>query len=297
MANVTQFAEDRVVPPASDFKSFTLEPLSGALGADISDIDLATVGDNAAAELRAALNQHLVLFFSDQSITSEQQLALAARFGTVIDHPFVTSLADHPGIIEIVKEAGEEHNWGGGWHADMTFTPEPPLGAVLCAREVPPWGGDTLFANLQLAYDALSGGMKDMLDGMTALHYSGEAEVYSKNYESMHLREDVTEEFSEHPVVRTHPETGRKGLFVNRVFTRRFAGMTRAESQPILDFLHDHSERPEFTCRFRWRNDAVAIWDNRAVMHNALSDYHPGRMGQGYRRCLHRATIAGEAPF
>jgi taurine dioxygenase len=297
MASVAQLADDGVTPPATDFQHFTIEPLTGALGAEISGIDLATVDDAAATELRAALNQHLVLFFRDQPITSEQQLALAAGFGPVIEHPYVESLAGHLGIIEIVKEAGEQHNWGGNWHADMTFTKAPPLGAVLCAREVPPWGGDTLFANLQLAYDTLSDGMKQMLGGLAAVHYSGETSSYGDLYESMHGREDVTEESHEHPVVRTHPDTGRKGLFVNRVFTRRLAGMTDDESRPILNFLYDHCERPAFTCRFRWRRNSVAIWDNRAVMHNALSDYHPGRMGQGYRRVLHRATIAGDEPY
>jgi taurine dioxygenase len=297
MASVAQLAKAGVTAPTTDFQHFTVEPLTGALGAEISDIDLATVGDNSGAELRAALHEHLVLFFRDQTLTSEQQMALAGRFGTVIDHPYVESLPDHPGIIEIVKEAGEEHNWGGGWHADMTFTAKPPLGAMLCAREVPPWGGDTLFANLQLAYGTLSDGMKDMLDGMKAVHYSGKATSYEARYEGMHGRDDVTEESCEHPVVRTHPDTGRKGLFISRMFTRRLAGMTDAESKPILDFLYDHSERAAFTCRFRWRENSVAIWDNRAVMHNALSDYHPGRMGQGYRRVLHRATIAGDKPY
>ena len=297
MASVAQLVEDGATPPATDFQHFTLEPVTGALGAEVSDIDLATVDNAAGAELRAALDQHLVLFFRDQSITSTQQLALASRFGEVIDHPYVQSLADHPGIIEIVKKAGEEHNWGDGWHADMTFTPAPPMGAVLCAREIPPWGGDTMFANMQLAYDTLSDGMKDMLDGMAAVHYSGKPTNYEKNFEGMHGRDDTAEESFEHPVVRTHPVTGRKGLFVNRIFTRRLAGMTLEESKPILNFLYDHSERAAFTCRFRWRENSVAIWDNRAVMHNALRDYHSGRMGQGFRRILHRATIAGDKPY
>ena len=263
MASVAQLANAGITPPATDFQHFSVEPLTGALGVEISGIDLADVSDAAAAEIRTALNQHLVLFFRDQPITSEQQMALAARFGPVIEHPYVESLADHPGIIEIVKEAGEQHNWGGNWHADMTFTEAPPLGAVLCAREVPPWGGDTLFANLQLAYDTLSDAMKHMLDGLAAVHYSGKTTRYGAIYESMHGREDVTED----------------------------------ESKPILNFLYDHCERPAFTCRFRWRVNSVTIWDNRAVMHNALSDYHPGRMGQGYRRILHRATIGGDKPY
>jgi taurine dioxygenase len=296
MASVAQLARDGVTPPATDFQNFTIEPLTGALGADIGDIDLATVGDNAAAELRAALDEHLVLFFRDQSLTSEQHLALAAHFGPVIDHPYVESLPDHPGIIEIVKETGEEHNWGGGWHTDMPYEAAPPLGAILYAREVPPWGGDTLFANLYLAYETLSEGMKDMLDGMKAVHRSWASGVYSTHFDGMAGRGDG-EIFGEQPVIRTHPETGRKLLFVNRAFTWKLAGMTEAESDPILDYLYDHSEQPAFTCRFRWRRNDVAFWDNRAVIHDALSDYHARRMGAGFRRVMHRATIGGDAVY
>ncbi len=297
MASVAEAVRDDVTPPATDFKSFTIEPLTGALGAEIGGIDVANLDDEAIAELRAALNQHLVLFFRDQHLTPEQHLALAGRFGPVIEHPFVESLPDYPGIIEIVKTVGEEHNWGGGWHADMTFTAEPPLGAIVYAHEVPPWGGDTLFANMVLAFDSLSDGMKEMLGGLAAVHRSYEAAGYGDHFEEMHGRDGVSEEFCEHPVVRTHPETGRKLLFVNRIFTWRFAGMTREESLPLLEYLYGHAERDAFTCRFRWRANSIAFWDNRAVMHNALSDYHPSRMGKSFRRRLHRVTIAGDKPY
>ena len=297
MASVAEAVRDDVTPPATDFKSFTIEPLTGALGAEIGGLDLAHADDEAIAEVRAALNEHLVLFFRDQHLTPEQHLALAGRFGPVIEHPFVKSLPGYPGIIEIVKTVGEEHNWGGGWHSDLAFTEKPPLGAVVYAREVPPWGGDTLFANMALAYETLSDGMKEMLGGLDAVNRSYEAAGYSDHFEGMHGRDGVSEEFCEHPVVRTHPETGRKLLFVNRIFTWRFAGMTREESLPLLEYLHGHSERDAFTCRFRWRENSIAFWDNRAVMHNALSDYHPGRMGTSFRRRLHRVTIAGDKPY
>ena len=296
MASVVELVRDDVEPPASEFQSFTVEPLTGALGAEIGGIDLANLDDGVIAELRAALLAHLVLFFRDQDLTPEQHLALAGRFGPVIEHPFVEGLPDYPGIIEIVKTVGEEHNWGGGWHADMTFTAEPPLGALVYAHEVPPWGGDTLFANMVLAYDSLSDGMKQMLGGLRAVHRSYEAKGYGDNYEDMRGRDGVSEETCEHPVVRSHPETGRKLLFVNRIFTWRFAGMTREESLPLLEYLYGHAERDAFTCRFRWRANSIAFWDNRAVMHNVLSDYHPDRMGKSFRRRLHRVTIAGDTP-
>ncbi len=285
-----------VTPPATEYRNFTVEPLTGALGAEIGGLDLARVDDEAVAELRAALNAHLVLFFRDQHMTPEQHLALAGRFGPIVEHPYVECMAEHPGIIEIVKQADEEHNWGGGWHTDMSFDPKPPLGAILYAREVPPWGGDTLFANLYLAYESLSDGMKRMLEGLKAVHRSLPAAGYSTRFGGMAGRGDG-ELFGEQPVIRTHPETGRKLLFVNRAFTWKLAGMSEAESDPILDYLYDQTERPAFTCRFRWRQNSVAFWDNRAVIHDALSDYHPARMGKGFRRVMHRATIGGEAVY
>jgi taurine dioxygenase len=280
----------------TDYGNFTVEPMTGALGATVHGLDLAQVDDAMAAAIRAALLEHLVLLFPDQDMTPYQHLDLTRRFGPIVEHPYVECLADHPGIIEIVKEADEEFNWGGGWHTDMPYESEPPLGAILFAREVPPWGGDTLFANLYLAFDSLSGGMKNMLNGMKAVHRSWSSGVYSSHFGGMAGRGDG-EIFGEQPVIRTHPETGRKLLFVNRAFTWKLAGMTEAESKPILDYLFDHSEQPAFTCRFRWRPNDVAFWDNRSVIHDALSDYHAQRMGVGFRRVMHRATVGGDAAY
>ena len=280
----------------TDYGCFTVEPMTEALGATVRSLDLAKADDAVAAAIRATLLDHLVLLFPDQDMTPDQHLDLTRRFRPIVEHPYVACLADHPGIIEIVKEADEEFNWGGGWHTDMPYEPTPPLGAILYAREVPPWGGDTLFANLYLAYEALSDGMKNILDGMRAVHRSWSSEVYSTHFGSMEGRGDC-KIFGEQPVIRTHPETGRKLLFVNRAFTWNLAGMTEAESKPILDYLYDHSEQPAFTCRFRWRQNDVAFWDNRSVIHDALSDYHAQRMGTGFRRIMHRATVGGDTVY
>ena len=174
---------------------------------------------------------------------------------------------------------------------------KPPAGAVVYAREVPPVGGDTLFANMYLAYETLSDGMKALLDGLEVVHLSGEAHHYSSHYGSMHPSDNEVQENATHPAVRTHPETGRKSLFCTTGFSKRFKDMTLEESRPILDYLRAHATRPEFTCRFQWRQGSMAIWDNRAVLHNALSDDFGARgSGNGFRRILHRATLAGDRP-
>ena len=206
-------------------------------------------------------------------------------------------LEGFPEIIEIVKEPKEVINWGVGWHADLTCMEEPPAGAVVLAREVPGVGGDTLFANMYLAYETLSDGMKQLLDGLEVVHESGEPEYFSSRFAKMYWSGNEVRQTATHPAVRTHPETGRKSLFCTTGFSRRFKDMTLEESRPILDYLGAHATRPEFTCRFQWREGSMAIWDNRAVLHNALSDDFGARgNGEGFRRILHRATLAGDRP-
>ena len=279
--------------------SFRVEAMAGALGAQIHGVDLsASLSDAVFEAIRNALHEHLVIFFRDQRLSTEQRYAFAQRFGDLIPHPYVHGLAGHPEIIEIVKEPEETRNWGGYWHADLTFLERPPAGAVLYGRELPPVGGDTMFANMHLAYETLSEGMRDMLGGIGALHVSGESHEYSAEFRGMHERPGNDAREHVHPVARTHPVTGRKALFVNRLFTRRFEDMTVEESAPVLDYLYDHATRPEFTFRFRWSTGSVLIWDNRAVLHNALNDdFSAARNGHGFRRVLHRATLAGERPM
>jgi taurine dioxygenase len=274
--------------------SLAIKPIAGALGAEIEGVDLGLVLDeDMVGALRRALLDHLVIFFRDQDLSLDAFRAFARRFGTPIEYPFVKGLDGYPEIIEVTKLEHERVNFGGIWHSDTTYLEIPPMGSLLLAREVPPAGGDTLFANMYLAYEALSAGMRRLLDGLTAVSSSAKADV-------TRTREDRIQSApagaakrhftAEHPVVRTHPETGRKALYVNTAHTVRFSEMTEAESAPLLNFLFEHLTRPEFTCSFRWKPGALAFWDNRATQHNPINDYH------GYRRVMHRITLAGDRP-
>jgi taurine dioxygenase len=280
------------------YETISVKPIAGALGAEIGDVDLSRdLPDATIGEIRGALLDHLVIFFHDQHLSPEQHLALGRRFGALQVHDFVAAMAGYPEILEVRKEPDETRNFGGGWHTDVSYLERPSLGSVLYALEVPEYGGDTLFANQYLAYETLSPGMQRLLLGMTAIHSarrpygvnSARAQDYGPSSMHFNFSEKAHDEI-EHPVIRTHGETGRKALYVNRTFTLRFKDMSEAESAPLLNFLCDHAVRPEFTCRFRWRPGSVAFWDNRAVQHNAINDYH------GQRRVMHRVTIEGERP-
>jgi len=278
----------------------TLEitPISGALGAEIRGVNLAEdLGDAIIHEIRQALLDYLVIFFRDQELTPEQHIRFAKKFGTLDEHDFVRGLPEHPEILRLVREADEKgHNFGGSWHSDVTYQEAPSLGSVLYALDVPPVGGDTLFANQYLAYETLSAGMKDLLDGLICVHCAkrifGLESLSSKSFQNMIVEQSAKADTEmEHPVVRTHPETGRKGLFVNVNFSTRFKEMTVAESAPLMNFLFEHSHKEAFTCRFKWQKGSVAFWDNRSVMHLALNDYN------GHRREMHRVTVAGDRPY
>ena len=278
------------------YKTIDVKQVAGALGAEIFGADLSADLDNETFDdIHQAFLDHQVVFFRDQQISPDQHVAFGRRFGTLNIHPYVKGMANHPEIMEIVKEPGEKLNFGGGWHSDMSFLEEPALGSVLYGRDIPDFGGDTLFASQYAAYDALSDGMKDLLDGLNAIHTAkqeyGRVGNSSRKRQSMEVEEVEGEvpEFA-HPVIRTHPETGRKALYVNQAFTEKFVGMTRRESKPLLGFLCAHATREEFTCRFRWSNDAIAFWDNRCVQHFALNDY------QGRRRHMQRVTVNGDLP-
>ena len=272
----------------------TVTPIAGALGAEIGGIDL---GQPLAAEdiaaMRRALLDHLVIFFRDQQLTSESYMTFAEAFGTPQAYPLIEGIIGFPYITEIVKQEHETTNFGGIWHSDTTYLECPPLGSMLYALEVPPYGGDTLFANQYLAYETLSATMREILDGLTAVSTSVKAEV-SKTREDMIKNAGgdpaAHNHVAEHPAVRTHPETGRRALYVNVAHTSHFKGMTEAESAPILDFLFHQQVRPEFTCRFAWRPGSLAFWDNRAAQHNPVNDYH------GFRRVMRRITLAGDRP-
>lgn len=272
----------------------TVTPIAGAIGAEIAGVDLNDdLTPETVSAIRSAWLDHLVIFFRDQPLAPARFLEVAKLFGTPVEYPFVAGLDDFPQIIEVKKLEHERNNFGGIWHSDTVYLEEPPMGSLLLARQVPPFGGDTLFANQYMAYEALSDRFRDLLDGLTAVHSSAKADV-SKTREDR-IRTSGTQEagneyLSEHPVIRTHPETGRKALFVNVAHTARFKGMTEAESKPILDYLFQHQIRPEFTCRFVWQPGSLAFWDNRCAQHNPVNDYH------GHRRIMHRITLQGDRP-
>ena len=280
------------------YETIAVKRISGALGAEISGIDLSQkLDDQSIGEIRKALVENQVVFFRDQRLTPDQHLAFGRRFGELQIHEFVAGKEDNAEILEVRKEADETRNFGGGWHTDVSYLERPSLGSVLYAQEVPAVGGDTLFASQYLAYDTLSDGMKEMLDGMTAIHSArrpyglNAMSRYAAGERSMkYLYSENAHGEVEHPVIRTHVETERKCLYVNGTFTIRFKDMSEEESAPLLNYLYQHAVRPEFTCRFRWEKGSIAFWDNRCVQHNAINDYH------GERRVMHRVTIEGERP-
>jgi len=269
---------------------FEITKLTPLCGAELRGIDLARpLEERAVKALEGALAEHCVLFFRDQSMTPEQQKALGRRFGELHLHPAWPRLVPgHPEIMEIYADEKSKRVAGEDWHSDVSCDPEPPLGTILYMLDVPPVGGDTLFANMYAAWESLSDPMRRMLEGMTALH-DGEY-VYRGRYEGA-VEEGKVYPRSEHPVARTHPVSGRKALFVNRTFTTRIVQLAKHESDAVLAMLFEHLERPEFQCRFRWQPGSVAFWDNRCAQHHAMWDYYPQR-----RRGL-RVTIKGDAPF
>ncbi|MDE0942776.1 MAG: TauD/TfdA family dioxygenase [Alphaproteobacteria bacterium] len=279
------------------YQTLDVEPLAGAMGAVIHGVDLSTdLSNQAFDEIHQAFLDHKAIFFHNQNLDPQQQIAFGRRFGPMGVYPFMEGLEEAPETFEILKTEDDKQNFGGAWHSDMSFTSIPPLGTMLYSLEMPDAGGDTLFANTALAYDALSDGMKDMLDGLigvysAALKRSGGRAQRFKTNKSMNAKNmDNVDMEAEHPVVRTHPETGKKALYLGKGHTVRFKDMTEAESRPLIDFLAEHCVRPEFTCRFAWGVGSLALWDNRCTLHFAIDDY------PGQRRRMRRLTIEGDQP-
>ena len=279
----------------NDTSTLEVVPLADAIGAEIRGVDLASeLSDATVAAIRQAWLDHAVVFFRDEDLGPDQFLAFARRIGDPVEYPFVRGIDGYPEVIAVDKLPPETVNFGGIWHSDTTYLARPPMGTMLLAREVPPTGGDTLFASMYAAYETLSSGMRRMLDGLRAVNTSALADVSKTREDRMRdsgngAGEAETFE-AEHPVVRTHPETGRKALFINPAHTARFVDMTEDESAPLLRYLFDHAVRPEHTCRFHWEVGSLALWDNRAAWHNPINDY------DGYTRRMHRITLAGDVP-
>jgi alpha-ketoglutarate-dependent taurine dioxygenase len=267
---------------------FSVRKLTPSIGGEIDGVDLAALSDHDLRDVRQALLDHLVIFFRNQKLTLQQQKEIGLHFGPLHIHPAPLGVVEgHPEIIVIKADENSKRIAGDQWHSDVSCDVRPPMGTLLYLTEVPPTGGDTLFASMYAAHDALSGSMQRFLSGLTAIHDG------ARNYEGRQSHPDRSAEFpsAEHPVVRTHPETGRKALFVNRMFTTRLVQLEQHESDAVLKMLFRHIENPEFQCRFRWEANSLVFWDNRCTQHLALWDYYP------QRRYGYRVTIAGDKPF
>lgn len=277
----------------TQFQRITVQPIAGAIGAEIGGVDVAAnLDDETVAEIRQALLDHQVIFFRDQELPVDRHKAFSRRFGELFVHPNYQLGQEDKEMAYLLRKPGDTSVAGESWHADTTMMATPPLGAILYALEVPDYGGDTLFANQYAAYESLSEGMKEMLLGMRAVHSDvriagPQAAVNAKRSSKVREDADWKPTVNAHPIVRTHPETGRKCLFVNPIYTMHIEGMTEAESAPILEFLYAHQCRPEFTCRFSWRRGSIAFWDNRCTLHLALHDRPDSS------RHMQRTQIAG----
>ena len=268
--------------------------LSGSIGAEISGIDLRQdLNPDSAQWLRQKFLDHLVIFLRDQHLSLDQYMAFAKAMGEPTEYPFVKGLDGYPCIIEVKKLEHETVNFGGIWHSDTSYLDIPPMGSMLLGREIPPFGGDTIFANQYLAWETLTPTMQSMLEGLVGINSSAKADVSKTREDRMSSNGkagDRSEYRSLHPLVRVHPETARKALYVNVAHTVGIEGLSEQESQSLLMFLFAHQVKVELTCRFAWQVDSLAFWDNRCAQHNPVNDYH------GYRRVMHRITLSGDRP-
>ena len=269
--------------------------LSGALGAEINGIDLKDTTLKNFKVINNLLLEHKVIFFRNQKISPEEQLALASLFGPIEQHAYVKGLNQYPKIVRIIKKPNEKNQWGENWHSDVSYNLKPTKAVILKSIKIPPVGGDTMFANMELAWETLDEKIKDKIKGKKALHSSLGAEFFVDNYEGMEGNGNHDEYSNEHPIVRTHPDTGKKILFVNWTYTKNIVGIDKKESDEILSNIFKHQARLDLTCRFQWTENAVAIWDNRSVQHYAIADFFPGR-GLGYERIMDRIAIQGDSP-
>jgi len=273
---------------------FEIDDLSPFIGSEIRGLNLSKpIAADTLSELRRVWLERKVLFFLDQQLTPDQQVAFTRQFGEADKYPFLKGIEDNPLVAPVLKLPEETINFGGVWHSDTTYLEFPAAGASLYALEVPPLGGDTIFCNMGTAYEALSQNIKDKIDTLQAVNTSNKAAVSKTRSHRLADSGDrsAPEVFTHvHPVVRTHPESGERTLYVNEAHTSRFDDWTEKDSEPLLNELYQHARKPEFQCRFRWTLGAVVLWDNRSTHHYPINDYH------GYRRLLHRVSLKGSRP-
>jgi taurine dioxygenase len=271
--------------------------LSGALGAEISGINLKDSTKENYEKINNLLLEHKVIFFRNQDITQEEQIALAKNWGPLENHAYVKGLDKHPEIIRIIKTKEEKNQWGENWHTDVSYNVKPTKAIILKSIKIPPVGGDTCFSNMELAWETLDEEIKKKIKDKKAIHSSLGAAFFVDSYKGMqgHEKRNYDEYSNKHPVVRTHPETGKKILYVNWTYTKQIIGLEKKESDEILKKIFEHQARLDLTCRFNWTENAVAMWDNRSVLHYAIADFYPGR-GLGYERIMDRIAIQGDQP-
>jgi taurine dioxygenase len=280
------------------FAGVQVTPLTGVLGAEVAVGDVRDLDDDGLARLRSLVCEYLVVVMRGQSLTASEQVAFSHRFGPAGESPFIEPSPDHPEVIKVLKEAddGDAFNFGGAWHSDFSFLPNPPAFTILHAIDVPPWGGDTLWCSQVAAHDALDDTTLASLRSVWGVHTARDA--YSPRMQPLHdglsamtIRcDDRANDTRKHPLITTHPETGRDVLFYNRGYVRDLDGVPEGHVGDTLSWLHAHCTEPRFTCRHRWRAGDLVIWDNRSTQHYALNDY------AGFRRELHRTTVAGGTP-
>ena len=271
--------------------------LSGALGAEIQDINLKEVTSNNFKIINDLLLEHKVIFFRNQNITPEEQIKLAEFFGPIEEHAYVKGRKEYPQITRLIKGAEEKNQWGEGWHSDVSYNVTPTKAIILKSLKIPPVGGDTVFSNMELAWETLDEDVKKIVTEKQAEHFSLGAGFFIDNFKYFESNGNNSKEYSNtHPIVRTHPETGKKILFVNWTYTKKIVGLEESESTEILNKIFDHQTRLDLTCRFSWTENAVAIWDNRSVIHYAIADFYPKR-GLGHERVMDRIAVMGDQPF
>ncbi len=271
--------------------------LSGALGAEISGISLNNINKEIFVTVNELLLEHKVIFFRDQNITPEEQIRFAKFFGPIEEHAYVKGREGYPEITRLIKGAEEKNQWGEGWHSDVSYNENPTKAVILKSIKIPPVGGDTVFANMELAWETLDKEIKDIVEDKRAEHFSLGAGFFIDEYKYFESNGNDAEEYSNHhPIVRTHPETGKKILFVNWTYTKKIEGLEESESNEILSKIFEHQSRLDLTCRYTWSENNVAIWDNRSVIHYAIADFFPGR-GLGHERIMDRIAVLGDRPY
>ena len=274
-----------------------IDLVSGALGAEVINFDLNYLNNKNFEKINNLLLEHKVVFFRDQSLTLEKFIEIASMFGPVEEHAYVKGIEKYPQITRIIKAANEKNQWGEGWHSDVSYDLTPSKVIMLKSLKIPPIGGDTVFSNMELALETLDEDIKKIIQNKKAIHTSNGSKFFVENYSKMESNGKIGEQYSnEHPIIRTHPETGKKILYVNPTYTKKIVGLPDDESSDLLNYIFKHQERLDLSCRFKWTENAIAILDNRSTQHYAIADFYPGR-GLGHERVMDRISIVGDKPF